>query len=64
MTKPGKYVREVAREAKRVRWPKRDTLFPTIAVVIGITVFFALFIVLEDLAANQLINQLKAAFGG
>ncbi len=64
MTKPAKYVREVAREAKRIRWPKGDVLFPTIAVVICITVFAALFIVLEDLTANAIINLLKQAFGG
>lgn len=64
MTKPAKYCREVAREAKRIRWPKRETLFPTIAVVLVITVFAALFIALEDLTANSIIQQLKSAFGG
>ncbi len=64
MNKALKYCKEVAREGKRVRWPKRETLFPTIAVVIAITLFACLFIVLEDLTANSIINQLKAAFGG
>ncbi len=64
MTKASKYIREVSREAKRVRWPKRETLFPTIAVVICITAFAAIFLVLEDLTANAIINLLKEAFGG
>ncbi len=64
MTRAGKYCREVAREAKRIRWPKREDLFPTIAVVICIAAFAAIFIVLEDLVANELITLLKEAFGG
>jgi preprotein translocase SecE subunit len=35
-----KYSNEVVKEAKRVRWPKPDVLFPTIVVVLVI-VFFA-----------------------
>ncbi len=64
MTTPGKYIKEVGKEAKRVRWPKRDKLIPMIVVVIAISVFAALFLSLEDLTAASMINQLKAAFGG
>lgn len=60
---PGKYLKEVVREGKRVRWPKREELWPAIAVVIAITVFTALFLALEDLTAQSIINQLKEAFG-
>ncbi|MCQ2799619.1 MAG: preprotein translocase subunit SecE [Bacilli bacterium] len=60
---PGKYLKEVVKEGKRVRWPKRDELWPAIAVVIIITVFCALFLALEDLTAQSIINQIKAAFG-
>lgn len=64
MTGPGKYMKEVVREGKRVRWPKKDELFPKIAVVIIIAVVVALFLALEDLVAYRLIDQLTDAFGG
>lgn len=59
---PITYFRGVGREAKRVRWPKRETFLPAIGVVIAITVFAAIFLVLEDLAAGTLIEQLQKAF--
>ena len=64
MTTPGKYIKEVGKEAKRVRWPKREQLIPMIIVVIAISVFAAIFLSLEDLTAASMINQLKSAFGG
>ncbi len=64
MTPPGKYIKEVGKEAKRVRWPKRDQLIPMIIVVIAISLFAAIFLSLEDLTAASMINQLKTAFGG
>ena len=60
---PIKYTKEVVKEGKRIRWPKRDVLFPTIVVVICISVFVALFLTLEDLTAGSLINQLRNVFG-
>ena len=56
-------MKEVVKEGKRVRWPKRDELLPAIAVVICITVFTAIFLALEDLTAQNIINMLKQAFG-
>ena len=64
MTTPGKYAKEVIKEGKRVRWPKREQLVPMIIVVIAITAFAAIFLALEDLTAASMISQLKAAFGG
>ena len=61
---PIKYVKEVAKEGKRIRWPKREILLPTIVVVICISVFVALFLTLEDLTAGSLINQLRNVSGG
>ena len=61
---PKKYISEVVREGKRVRWPKRDVLIPTIIVVIVIGLFAALWLSLEDLTAGSLISQLRQAFGG
>ena len=61
---PIKYMKEVAKEGKRIRWPKREILLPTIVVVICISVFVALFLTLEDLTAGSLINQLRNVFGG
>ncbi len=64
MTSPNKYLKEVVKEGKRVRWPTREQLWPTIGVVIAISVFVAVFLVLEDLTANSIITQLENAFGG
>ena len=64
MTTPGKYAKEVIKEGKRVRWPKREQLVPMIIVVIAITAFAAIFLSLEALTAASMISQLKAAFGG
>ena len=61
---PKKYVSDVIKEGKRIRWPKRDVLIPTIIVVILIAGIAALFLSLEDLAAGRLIQFLKDAFGG
>ncbi len=61
---PGKYIGEVVKEGKRVRWPKREQLIPTIIVVLAIAAFTAIFLVLEDLTAGELIKQLRNAFGG
>ena len=52
----------VVKEGKRVRWPKREVIFPAILVVLIITVFFALILFAEDWAGNSLINILKDAF--
>ena len=57
-----KYVGEVVKEGKRVRWPKRDVLIPAIIVVVIITVLAALILYVEDLAGNRLIQILKDAF--
>ena len=64
MTTPGKYAKEVIKEGKRVRWPKREQLVPMIIVVIAITAFAAIFLSLEYLTAASMISQHKAAFGG
>ena len=64
MASPKKYMKEVVKEGKRIRWPKREELLPAIVTVIIISVFVALFLSLWDLLANSLITQLKGAFGG
>ena len=59
-----KYMKEVVKEGRRIRWPKREDLIKTAIVVIVITAFAALVLSLEDLAAGSMINQLRNAFGG
>jgi preprotein translocase SecE subunit len=61
---PVKYTKEVIKEGKRIRWPHREQLIPTVIVVIVISTFAALFLSLEDLTAGSLISQLTQAFGG
>lgn len=56
------YAKGVVKEGKRVRWPKRDELIPSIIVVVVISVFFALILLAEDAAGVRLIELLGDAF--
>ena len=58
------YAKGVVKEGKRVRWPKRDVLIPSIVVVIVIAVFAGLLLFAEDAAGARLIGILKDAFKG
>lgn len=55
-------VSNVAKEGKRIRWPKREVLLPAILVVIIITALAALILFVEDEAGNTLLNILRDAF--
>lgn len=52
----------VVKEGKRVRWPKRDVLIPSIIVVIVIAAFSGILLFLEDWAGNSLLEILRNAF--
>lgn len=56
------YAKGVVKEGKRVRWPKRDVLIPSIIVVIIIAVLAGLILFAEDAAGARLISILKDAF--
>ena len=56
------YAKGVVKEAKRVRWPKRDVLIPSIVVVIFIAAVAGLLLFAEDAAGARLISILKDAF--
>ena len=56
------YAKGVIKEGKRVRWPKRDVLIPSIIVVIVIAVTAGLLLFGEDAAGARLIGILKDAF--
>ena len=57
-----KFTKDVVKEAKRVRWPKRDVLIPSIVVTVVIVVIFGLLLWLEDIAGNQLLQALRDWF--
>lgn len=57
-----KYAGDVVKEGKRIRWPKRDVLIPSIITVVVIAVFFGIMLLLEDWAGNTLLEILKDAF--
>ena len=57
-----RYASGVVKEAKRVRWPKRDVLIPAIIVVIIIAAVTGLLLFAEDLAGKKLIDILSDAF--
>ncbi len=56
------YAKGVVKEGKRVRWPKRDVLVPSIIVVVVVSILFGLLLFAEDVAGNKLIQILKDAF--
>jgi len=62
MSKVSRYANGVKKEAKRVRWPKKDDFLPAIATVLVIAIFTAIFLLVEDLAAGTLLSQLREAF--
>ena len=59
-----KYFAGVIKEGKRVRWPKREVLIPSIIVVVIIAAVTGLLLFAEDLAGKQLIDILSDAFAG
>ena len=59
-----KFVAGVIKEGKRVRWPKREVLIPSIIVVLVIAVLTGLLLFAEDLAGKKLIDILSDAFKG
>ena len=59
-----KNTKEVIKEAKRVRWPKRDVFLMALVTTLVICIFAALVLRLEDLVAGELIKALKEVFKG
>ena len=59
-----KYTKEVIKEGKRVRWPKKERFFPVFISVLIICVVTALILMLEDLAAGTLRDRLTELFQG
>lgn len=60
----GKYFKGVVKEGKRVRWPKREVLIPSIIVVVIIAAVTGLLLFAEDMAGKKLIDILSDAFSG
>ncbi|NLB48406.1 MAG: preprotein translocase subunit SecE [Erysipelotrichia bacterium] len=57
-----KFTQEVIKEGKRVRWPKKDVLIPSIIVVLVVSALTGLLLMGEDALGKQLIDALKNAF--
>ena len=58
------YAKGVVKEGKRVRWPTRDVLIPSVVVVVIIAAITGLILFAEDVAGAQIIKILQSAFGG
>ena len=56
-----KFAQDVVKEGKRVRWPKRDVLIPSIIVVVIIAALTGLILAGEDALGKGLIDVLKNA---
>lgn len=59
-----KFALGVIKEGKRVRWPKKEVLIPSIIVVVVIATVAGLLLYAEDLAGLKLIEILADAFKG
>ena len=57
-----KFTKDVVKEGKRVRWPKREVLIPSIIVVVIIAALTGLILMGEDSLGKNLIDVLKKAF--
>ena len=57
-----KFTMDVIKEGKRVRWPKRDVLVPSIIVVVIIAAIVGLILTGEDALGKGLIDVLKRTF--
>lgn len=57
-----KFVGGVIKEGKRVRWPKKEVLIPSIIVVVVIAAVVGLLLFAEDAAGKKLIDILSDAF--
>ena len=57
-----KFSKEVVKEGKRVRWPKREVLIPSIIVVVIIAALTGLILTGEDALGKGLIDVLKQTF--
>ena len=57
-----KFTQDVIKEGKRVRWPKRDVLIPSILVVVVIAFITGLLLMGEDALGKSLIDVLKDTF--
>lgn len=58
----GKFIAGVVQEGKRVRWPKKEVLVPSIVVVVIIAAVVGLLLFGEDMAGRTLIDILNDAF--
>ncbi len=57
-----KFTKDVVKEGKRVRWPKKDVLIPSIIVVILVAALTGLLLMGEDALGKGLIDALMDAF--
>ena len=57
-----KFSKDVVKEGKRVRWPKREVLIPSIIVVVLIAAITGLILMGEDVLGKNLIDVLKQTF--
>ncbi|HKM11479.1 MAG: preprotein translocase subunit SecE [Bacilli bacterium] len=57
-----KYTKEVIKEGKRVRWPKRQDFLMAVTTVLAITIIAALILTIENLAAGRLLGTVEEAF--
>ena len=59
-----KFATGVVKEGKRVRWPKREVLSPSIIVVLIIAIVTGVLLWGEDITGRRLIEILHDAFKG
>lgn len=61
-SKKESYVAGVIKEGKRVRWPNRETMLKSLAVVLVVSIFTALWLTLDNYVVAKLLKALEDTF--
>ena len=64
MKKINKYFKGVGEEVRRIRWPNRRELWPSVGVVVSVTVVAAIGLLLCDFISTEILRAFEIAFNG
>ena len=64
MKKINKYFKGVGEEVHRIRWPNRRELWPSVGVVVSVTVVAAIGLLLCDFISTEILRAFEIAFNG
>lgn len=62
MRKIKRYFKGVGTEVRRIRWPNRRELWPSVGVVLSVAVIAALGLLLCDFISSEILRAFESAF--